>query len=140
MADFELIRKYPKERYIIGELLYKGTHLCDTLEPPYQRVHGAIPQGTYEITIKVQSPRYSVFKKYDFCNARMPRLLHVPGRSGILIHPGNKVEDTQGCILVGNNRVRGQVLQSYDTFRKLYAILTQIPSNATIQVIDVSNS
>lgn len=140
MADFELIRKYPKKDYIIGELRYKGAHLCDTLEPPYKRVHGAIPQGTYDLVTYVQSPRFSVIKKYDFCNARMPRLMHVPGRSGILIHPGNKVEDTQGCILVGNNRVRGQVLESYDTFRKLYAILTQIPRNATIQIIDVSNS
>lgn len=140
MADFELLRKYPKKDYIIGELLYKGKHLCDTLEPPYQRVHGAIPQGTYEITRWVQSPRFSTIRKYDFCFGKMPRLLHVPGRSGILIHPGNKVEDTQGCILVGNNRVRGQVLESFDTFRKIYAILTQIPRNATIQVIDVSNS
>lgn len=138
MADFELIRKYPKKDYIIGQLFYKGEKVCDTLERPYQRVHGAIPQGTYEITIQVQSPRYSVVKRHmDLCEAKMPRLLHVPGRSGILIHTGNRVEDTQGCILVGENKAKGAVLNSFETFKKLYSILTSINRNATIQVIDV---
>jgi len=43
----------------------------------------------------------------------------VPGRTSILIHVGNTVEDTQGCILVGQQQEPGKVLQSRDALRML---------------------
>ncbi|MBQ2523630.1 MAG: hypothetical protein II541_05445, partial [Prevotella sp.] len=43
----------------------------------------------------------------------LPLLLGVLNFSGIRIHAGNDaVNDTQGCILVGENRVKGKVLNS----------------------------
>ena len=51
----------------------------------------------------------------------MPRLLSVPGFEGILIHPGNGPEDTNGCILVGDNLKKGRVLNSRTRFSQLYA-------------------
>ena len=46
--------------------------------------------------------------------------MNVPGYDGILIHPGNTNKDTRGCLLVGENKVVGKVINSKDTFQKLY--------------------
>lgn len=43
----------------------------------------------------------------------------VPGRTGILIHVGNTVHDTQGCILIGQHQEPGRVLNSRDALRQL---------------------
>lgn len=54
---------------------------------------------------------------------KLPRLENVPGYEGVLIHVGNKPADTLGCILVGQNKVKGQVINSTATFNKLMEAL-----------------
>lgn len=139
--ELTLIRKYPKETYTIGQLYINGIFFCHTLEDKdrglYQGMseeiireikvptETAIPYGRYEITLKVQSPKYSKRKQYEKCNGYLPRLLDVPGFSGILIHIGNTSKDSSGCILVGVNRAKGKVLDSTKTFWELYDILKE---------------
>lgn len=106
----KVVRKYKNEAYTIGELSVDGKYLCDTLEDRVRdltketKIAGktAIPEGEYEIIVSI-SPRF---------RRKLPRLLEVPGFSGILIHRGNTPEDTAGCILVGENREPGRVINS----------------------------
>ena len=84
----------------------------------------AIPAGTYKITFQY-SPKY---KK------KMPYLHDVPHFLGILIHSGNTEVDSAGCIIVGNNTVRGKVLESLATFQNLYSIL-ESEVDITIQIV-----
>ena len=103
--------------YTIGKLHINGTYVCDTLEDPVRdlnkngrfdngerKIPGetAIPYGTYEVVVNM-SPK---FKRL------LPRLLNVPHFEGILIHRGNTAKDSAGCILVGENKVVGKVLNS----------------------------
>lgn len=131
-----LHRKFRLANYTIGKLYIDGKYFCDTLEDTdrgldksmsllmlkVKKIWGktAIPTGTYSITLKIQSPKYKYRNQYNFCNGFVPRLCDVPAYDGILMHIGNKPEDTDGCILVGENKVKGQVINSTVTFKKLY--------------------
>ena len=130
-----LKRLYLKTDYTIGKLYMDGKYFCDTLEDQVRdltkerKIPGrtAIPAGVYEIVVNV-SPR---FKR------KLPRLLDVPGFEGILIHRGNTAEDTAGCILVGENRERGKVINSTRYEVQLTGILdrAQEPGEITIEII-----
>jgi len=81
----------------------------------------AIPTGTYEITLSVKSPKFSTYNFYDeVCDGYLPRLLDVPGFAGILIHCGSNASHSSGCILVGNNTIKGGLTNSKSVFESLY--------------------
>lgn len=99
---YTLIRQYIGEKGTLGAL-FRPEDDWDrpwlyTLELPAGDKTGkpgyAILAGEYKLILS-QSNR---FKKV------LPELLSVPGRSGIRIHAGNFVSDTQGCILLGAGR------------------------------------
>ena len=71
-----------------------------------------------------QSPKFS--PRYGDRN--VPLLPDVPHFSGILIHSGNTPADTEGCILVGENKVKGQVINSRATLFRLLDILDEAES------------
>lgn len=127
--------------YTIGKLYIDGTYFCDTIEDKVRDLNKdgdlndlgeckissltAIPYGKYEVTLKVKSPKYSVRPTYNWCGGYLPRLINVPHFDGILIHAGNTADDSAGCILVGENKVKGQVINSMVTLKKLYPILKE---------------
>lgn len=140
--NIKLKRIAKKSDYTIGKIYIDGVYFCDSIEDKDRGLKQsmtldqikkikvmhktAIPTGTYEITLKVKSPKYSK-KSYfvNLCNAFMPRLLNVPGYEGVLIHTGNTQDDSSGCIVVGQNKVVGKVINSKQTFEKLYPVLKQ---------------
>lgn len=135
----ELKRIARKPTYTIGHLYIDGTYFCDTIEDtdrdlnrngifdgPERKIPSetAIPNGTYEITMKVTSPKFSLKADYKWWpQARLPRLLNVPHFEGILIHAGSTERSSAGCIIVGCNTIVGRVTQSMETCKKLYPIL-----------------
>ena len=130
--NLELKRIFKGKDYTIGRLFIDGKYFCDTLEDPVRQLDSAddkiysktaIPAGKYKISMSVVSPKYSIRKSYNWCGGRLPRLLDVPFFEGILIHSGNTPDHTAGCILVGENKVKGQVINSMNTLKNLWAKL-----------------
>ena len=95
--------------YTIGKLYIDDVYFCDTIEDTVRDINKngkfdngekkihfktAIPYGIYEIKW-TYSPR---FKKYT------PQLMNVPSFEGIRIHAGNTSADTEGCLILGENK------------------------------------
>lgn len=95
-----LKRKY-SDKQTIGKLEFTDKNgvvntFC-ALERPWvnnTKSISCIPEGKY-----IVNKHYSPTFKECF------RIVDVPGRSEILIHHGNYVNDTKGCILVGMNHI-----------------------------------
>lgn len=133
-------RKWKKQNYTISNLIIDGKIFCQVLEDtdrglddsmPISKIMElkkpsitAIPRGTYEITLDIYSNKFGSKPFYkQICNGKLPRLLNVKGFDGILIHCGNTDKDSSGCLIVGQNKVKGQVINSQNTFKELYKIL-----------------
>ena len=145
MNKMELIvdRKWKRQSYTISNLTIDGKWLCNVLEDTDRGLDDsmsvakikelkkssatAIPRGTYEVTLDVYSPKFGSKSFYkEVCNGKLPRLLNVKGFEGILIHAGNTDKDSAGCLLVGQNKVKGQVINSQATFKELYKLLKDV--------------
>lgn len=120
-----------KDGYTIGRLFINNEYFCDTLEDTDRglkdtmqvneilakkvKAQTAIPTGKYDVILTF-SPR---FKRV------LPLLLNVPGYQYIRVHNGNRPDSTEGCLLVGENKAKGQVINSRATLEKLMSILLE---------------
>lgn len=132
-----LQRIFAGRDYTIGRMTVDGMRFSDTLELPIALPDGrtnvpnktAIPQGIYDIVVNV-SPKF---------RRLLPRLLNVPGRDGILIHRGNKPSDITGCILPGENKVKGMVLNSTPYEQRLVEMTVEAQSRCEDITIEIKN-
>ena len=148
--NMELVvdRKWKKQSYTISNLTIDGKWFCNTLEDTDRGLDDsmsineikrlkkpsitAIPKGTYEITLDVISPKYCTNSFYkQVCNGKVPRLLNVKGFEGVLIHVGDGprgADLSSGCLLCGYNKVKGQLRDGKEVFKKLYSLLKEAKS------------
>jgi len=92
--DVYLFRWY-YSTHTFGVLVING-QILKTLERPWQDNKSnisCVPPGTYQTNYIPRSSSGKYRKVWHVTN--------VTGRSGILIHNGNLVDHTRGCILVG---------------------------------------
>jgi len=106
------IREQVMDEYLPGN---EDRYFCDTLEPTWRDYeHGAykvkgrsaIPEGRYAVVISY-SPKFKQWLPILFGGPEFNKQWQ-----GIRIHAGNTAKDTEGCILVGQNREVGKVLDS----------------------------
>ena len=126
-----LTRKYKCSDYTIGMMQVGSVVTSDTLEDKdrgltdtmsvaaikLRKIFGktAIPTGTYRVklTYSTKFANRPWAKKYG---GLVPEILDVKGFSGVRIHPGTDQYDTDGCPLVGENKVKGKVINSVEKY------------------------
>ncbi len=111
--------------------LVVGNEVFRTLEPPWKdnlKNLSCVPRGIYR---GVYLPR-SASGKYK----RVYHIRDVENRSGILIHNGNIVDHTLGCVLLGlkHGKIgrKAAVLNSRSAMARLNRITQQEPINLEI--------
>ena len=120
-------RIFKGDKYTIGHLYINNIYFCDTLEdkvrnlPKEPKIYGetAIPAGTYEIDMNTVSPKLKNRSWAKKWGGIVPRLKNVPYFEGVLIHVGNNKDDTDGCIVVGDNQIVGGLVNSTIQFNRL---------------------
>ena len=149
-------RKWEKAEYVIGRLYIDGMFICNTLEPTDRGLENkALPNkltspewqaaekearkeknlhvpGTTAIPTGLYTIGQNISKKF---HGRRLYLRNVPGFDGIMIHEGNTLRDTAGCILVGENTQRGRVNNSkawLETVNKM--VMTALNNLETVVV------
>ena len=128
----QLVRNTFGAESTIGELFRDGQFECFTLEDTVRAVKipgkTAIPAGTYEVTVNF-SPHFG---------RPLPLLLDVPEFEGVRIHPGNRPQDTEGCILVGRTKGAdfvGESRLAFDAlFPQIQAAVAQ--GKVTIEIVE----
>ena len=132
-------RTAKRAEYTIGKMYIDGVYFCDTLEDKdrgltqdmplseIQRIkvmhETAIPAGTYKVIVNMSPAKGRL----------LPRLLDIPGFEGILIHRGNTAADSSGCIIVGENKVVGKVINSTICENNLVEVL-KYEDDITIEI------
>lgn len=135
MRSCKLKRIARTAAYTISKFYADGVYVCDMLEPPDRglkqtmsldeiqrlKVPGktAIPTGLYRLDLNTVSPKFKDRSWAQPYGGRVPRIVGIPGFSGVLIHPGTTVADTSACPLCGENKAVGKVLNSQKTFHRL---------------------
>lgn len=101
-----------EDEMTLGKLYFKDIRIGFTLELAWndnKKFKSCIPEGCYFITVEADEGRV--------------RIEEVEGRYGILIHSGNYVHETQGCVLLaerlGVKNDEFCVINSFETLLKL---------------------
>jgi hypothetical protein len=130
MMNVEIIRLNKSAESMIGAMYLNGEFQGFTLEDPTreQKIEKvtAIPDGVYNLGLrKADSGMTKKYRaKYDWFKWHL-WIQGIPGFEYVYIHVGNKTEDSDGCILLGDqpkNNVtqKGWVGNSTNTFSNFY--------------------
>lgn len=139
--QLELYRSSYTDEYTEGNLYIRRTPesnlkwFCNTLEPASRVLYSVADKvpGRTAIPADLYDVRYDWSWKF---RRKLPRLQRVKFFDGILIHAGNSVQDTAGCILVGIKSRDGKLTNSRFTLERLCIELQQEGGSCKLLIIN----
>ena len=106
-----------------GVFVYKNNPVCYALELPWN--------GNAVNTSCIPDGKYPCVRSFSQRHGHVINVNSVPGRSNILIHPGNTTGDTKGCILPGLD-VHSDIV--FFSGKAMGRLLTWLPSEFILNV------
>lgn len=106
--------------------------LCYVLEDQFNepKVPGEtrIPPGRYQVKLRTEGGMFGRYKARFPWHRGMLWLQNVPEFKFIYMHVGNKDDDSEGCLLLGDGQMqnvteRGQVTSSVSAYRRVYELI-----------------
>jgi len=120
----------------LGAMFIEGKFVCYTIEDEKRsvKVYGEtrIPSGSYKIGFRKVGGFHGRYRrKFPKFHMGMLQILNVPNFKYVLIHIGNKDDDTAGCLLVGdtanNNTMEdGFIGSSRRAYKRVYLTVAQV--------------
>ena len=127
-------RRFKGPDYTIGSFFVDDEKLCDTLEHVCRIVNNdcsmkifgetAIPEGRYQVEILWWDKHQNYY----------PHVMNVPCFEGILIHGGLTASDSEGCILVGENTIKGELTNGPHWARVVTGIIQDALKNEEVWI------
>ena len=117
--ELTVFRKWFLPTYTIGNFLCDGRFLCNTLEDKIRDLQDLNHDGDFDESgegkiygeTAILCGRYDVIITYSpKLKRRLPLLLGVKGFTGIRIHKLKTAKGTEGCIGVGENKIKGGLI------------------------------
>lgn len=141
----EVARILSTDRATLSEVRIGSDFICYGLEDPHQdkKIQGntRIPDGMYKIRVRTWGGwhnRVSKSPHYPY-HRGMLEVLDVPNFTDVLIHTGNKVQDTAGCLLVGQGyNIRGSditIKSSRSAYKDLYTRVIDAAEQGDLQIL-----
>lgn len=135
MIRLRLERVIKTDTYTIGNLYIDDEFFCNTLEDTCRivnndcsmKIYGktAIPEGIYDIEMLWWEKHKNHY----------PHIKDVPCFEGILIHGGTTVEDTEGCLLIGEQLQQEGTLGNCRVYQDLLNDKIKDEVDVTIKII-----
>ncbi len=129
--ELKLHRIFHNDKYTIGKLFINGVFFCDTIEDVERDIkimnETCIPKRRYQVIVNMSNR----FKRL------LPLLIDVPEFEGIRIHNGKDQNSSSGCIIVGENKVKGRVINSTYYMNKLTDLLYTEQQKAIKSYIEI---
>lgn len=132
----------------ISRVFVDGHYFCFGLEDEYRLKkvwsETRIPAGTYKIGVRDVGGFHDKYKKRfaDIHNG-MLHIMDVPDFEHILIHCGNKDDDTAGCLLVGDGAITTpgdmMITNSTDAYRRFYSQVIDAAKSGMLEITFIDN-
>ena len=124
--ELEIYRRFKGPEYTIGRFTIDGKYFCDTLEDKVRELHDYNHDGDFDDPgegkvygeTAIPCSRYRVIvSESPKLGRRLPLIVGVLGFIGRRMHWGKNAKWSEGCPLLGENKIKGGLIngQFYET-------------------------